>query len=114
MRQHIRAIESHESKFPDPIRFDPGEALTLSDHESEYAGWIWVTTPSGNQGWAPEQLISTMTPTQGVAKRAYSAAELDAAEGEVLTLHEELNEWLWVENDRGQYGWIPKKKTTAA
>ena len=88
--------------------------MTLSDRESEYPGWIWVTTPSGNQGWAPEQLISVTAPTLGVSNTAYSAAELDTVEGEVLTLHEELNEWLWVENDRGESGWIPKKTTAAA
>ena len=113
MTERIKVISSHKSRYPNPIRFEPGEILTLGRRDSEYTGWIWVTTPSGDQGWAPEQIITTTAPIRGVAERAYCARELDTIEGEPLTLHNELNGWIWVENENGDCGWIPKETTTA-
>lgn len=107
----VKVIASHESKYPNPISFERGDALVVGRRDSEYSGWIWVTTSSGNQGWAPEQLVATTAPNQGFAKEAYCARELNTVEGEWLTLHRELNEWIWVENEQGARGWIPKKTT---
>lgn len=83
----------------------------LGKRDSEYSGWIWVTTPNGNQGWAPEQAIEHLTPTGGTALESYSARELETVEKEKLTLLRELNGWLWVENGAGQKGWVPMELT---
>ena len=105
---------AHTSAFPDPISFAVGDSLHIGRRDKEYPGWIWVTTPSGGQGWAPEAYVQMTSTKQGVATEPYTAKELSTVAGESLIRHKELDEWLWVENDRGEHGWIPKKTTTDA
>ena len=110
----IIVTSDHTSSFPNPITFSPGDPLRLGKRDSEYPGWIWVTTPCGGQGWAPDAYIEAASATQGVATESYTAKELNTVAGESLIRHKELNEWLWVENDYGECGWIPKKTTSDA
>lgn len=104
---------SHKSSYPKPIHFSPGDTLELGKRDHEYLGWIWVTTPSRNEGWAPKALIRRSTDRQGVALAEYSARELETQEGDQITCLRELNGWLWVENDQGATGWIPKSSVVA-
>ena len=106
-------IAAHKSSFPDPVRSSPGDRLVLGKKDEEYPGWIWVTIPSGLQGWAPESLIRFETEKSGVALEEYTARELDTTEGEHVRCTRELAGWLWVENVAGQTGWIPKKSALA-
>ena len=103
----------HKSSYPDPIQFSPGGRLVLGKQDDEYPGWIWVTTPSGNQGWAPESIIRCESETGGVALEEYTARELNTVVGERLRCTRELAGWLWVENDKGRWGWIPGKTARA-
>ena len=106
-------VTPHTTAYPDPIRFEPGDPLVLGERDDEYRGWIRVRTADGNAGWAPEQLIEILSPTRGVALASYTARELDTVAGEALICHGELNDWLWVENARGEAGWVPKGTTDA-
>ena len=72
-----------------------------------------MTTPSGNQGWAPESIIRCESETSGVALEEYTARELDTTEGERVRLIREQAGWLWVENEAGLTGWIPRKSAKA-
>jgi hypothetical protein len=110
----VIAVSAHASAYPDPIRFDVGDRLVLGERDHEYPGWIRVITSDGNEGWAPEQLIERRGPTEGRAVGEYTARELNTVAGESLVSHRELNGWLWVENARGESGWIPKKTTIAS
>ena len=110
---HVLAIVAHRSAYPDPIRFEAGDRLIIGERDDEYPGWIRVSTADGNVGWAPEQLIETLSSTRGVATCTYTARELDTVVGDVLVCHRELNGWLWVENARGETGWVPRKTTRA-
>jgi len=110
----ITTVLAHSSQYPDPIRFSLHDQLVLGKRDTEYPGWIWVKTPSENEGWAPISLIRIISDTSGIAKETYSAKELDTVAGEVLIRHKELDEWLWVENERGECGWVPKKTTSLA
>lgn len=87
--------------------------MTLGRRDDQYPGWIWVKTPSGNEGWAPESLIRIVTPESGEVTTAYTARELNTQVGERLTCMSELRGWLWVENVRGESGWIPKETVEA-
>jgi hypothetical protein len=107
-------ITRHRSQYPDPIRFEKGDALTLGRRDDEYPGWIRVVIPSGNEGWAPESYIRIEAPTSGVATRAYTARELNTEVGERLSYKSELNGWLWVENTKGESGWVPKETVRLA
>ena len=97
------------SNYPDPINFSPGDRLKLEKRDDQYPGWIWVTTPSGKKGWAPESLICAETEQEGLALSGYTARELDTSEGESVFCSDEQSGWLWVENERGETGWIPKE-----
>jgi len=105
---------AHKSCFPEPIHFAPGDRLVLGKRDEEYPGWIWVTIPSGLQGWAPEAIIRCETDTSGVALEEYMARELNAIQGERVRCTRELAGWLWVEDDKGHSGWIPKKSARLA
>lgn len=105
-------VEKHKSNFPNPISFKKGERLHMGKRDTEFQGWIWVTTHDGNEGWAPVQYLQMKQGTdQAVANRDYIARELDTRVGEQLTLHHELGEWGWVEKRDGSCGWVPMKTT---
>lgn len=105
-------IEAHKSNFPHPISFKNGEWLRTGKRDTEFEGWIWVTTNVGNEGWAPLRYLQIEEGTnRAVANRDYTARELDTRAGEELTLHYELDEWGWVENGDGSCGWVPLKTT---
>ncbi len=106
------AIEEHISKYPNPICFKTGEKLIAGKKDTEFEGWIWVTTVEGNQGWAPIQYIDLEKGSdKAAAKRDYTAKELDTYVGDELFLHHKLNDWGWVEKNDGSCGWVPMKTT---
>ena len=106
------ATEEHKSNYPNPICFKSGDCLILEKKETEFEGWVWVTTNDGNQGWAPIQYIQLKKESSmAVAKRDYTAKELDIYVGDVLLLHHKLNDWGWVEKKDGSCGWVPMKTT---
>jgi hypothetical protein len=107
-------IASHKTSYPNPIHFAPGDRLKLGRRDDQYPGWIWVTTPDGNEGWAPESLIRAETDRNGISLADYTAKELVTTVGEIVVSSHELNGWLWVQNDRGDSGWIPKETTTSS
>ncbi len=103
-----QVIEKYTSAYPDPIKFQKGEKLSVGVRDDEYQGWVRVTTKCGNEGWAPEQYINLGT-TQSTAAKDYNATELSTKLGEVLFIKKVLNEWAWSENSSGQVGWVPCK-----
>lgn len=102
----VTVTEVHTSSFPNPIRLKKGEVVQIEKKETEFAGWLWTTTGDGNSGWAPESLLE-ISGASAVVKEDYYARELDTKVGEELTVHRELNEWYWVSNTAGEYGWVP-------
>ena len=107
------AVSPHRSNYPDPISFEPGDTVALGRRDAQHRGWIWVTAPSGKQGWAPESFVRISTPEEGVATSAYTARELNTDVGERLSCVTELAGWLWVENEKGESGWVPKDTVRA-
>ena len=111
----LLVVEAHKSKYPNPICFGKGELLITRKKDSEFEGWVWVTTNDGNQGWAPLQCLEFREGSgKAVANRDYTARELDTCVGDELILHYVLNDWGWVENNDGSSGWVPMKTTTVA
>ncbi|MDJ0987573.1 MAG: SH3 domain-containing protein [Desulfobacterales bacterium] len=104
-------VEAHKSNYPDPIHFQKGDRLMIAKRDTEFKGWIWVTTKDGNQGWAPVQYLQIIDERKAVAKQNYTAVELDTCAGDELLLHDEVNGWGWVEKKDGSSGWVPMNTT---
>lgn len=110
----VIVIKKHQSNYPMPINFYQGDELKLGELDTEFSGWIRVTTANDNQGWAPVQYIDfTEGESQGIANHNYTAKELNTTLNEVLSVKQELNSWYWVENALGVAGWVPATTTRA-
>ncbi|KXF82306.1 SH3 domain-containing protein [Enterovibrio coralii] len=104
----VIVIEQHVSEYPDPIVLRKGEVVELGDGDDEYPHWIFVTTESGSQGWAPEQFIEPQPCSQkGKLLDDYDALELNTVLGEQLTVLFELNDWYRVRRPTSEIGWVP-------
>ena len=99
-------VEAHRSNYPNPVRFQRGDRVAIGRRDQEFPGWVWVATEAGIEGWAPEQYLD-VSDDMAVARRDYQATELDTDVGEQLEQLQELNDWAWVVNDRGEEGWVP-------
>ncbi|MGI9281341.1 MAG: SH3 domain-containing protein [Endozoicomonas sp.] len=110
----VKVIESYQACYPDPVIFNEGDSLKLGKSDDEFPGWIWVTTTSGKEGWAPLPLIRRLSQKQGTAIEDYTARELNIETGDELKIIRELNAWAWVENKEKQTGWVPVSKLEQA
>ncbi|ADZ90805.1 SH3 domain-containing protein [Marinomonas mediterranea] len=109
----VKAINSHISNYPNPIEFQPGDKLILGELDAEFEGWIRVETEDKNRGWAPVQYIEpTSRGLIGYAKCDYNACELNIDRGDVLVVLKELNQWYYVQNEEGRFGWVPVQCTS--
>ena len=106
-------VSSHTVDYPNPIQFSKGDELALGERDTEYFGWIWVTTADNNAGWAPESLIERTSSHSGTALCEYTARELDTHIGDIVSCIRELHGWLWVEKKNEESGWIPKDSVTS-
>ena len=108
----LLVVVAHASAYPNPVTFEEGDSLATGRRDTEFPGWIRVTTADGKEGWAPEQFLRPGTASgTAVATEYYCARELDTSVGERLRLHREMNEWVLVENERGETGWVPLATT---
>jgi SH3-like domain-containing protein len=105
----VRVISEHSTNYPYPVEFDQGDRVKLGRRDTEYEGWIRVTTHDGKEGWAPEQFLDAVSETDAIANRKYCARELTTKVGEHLIVRSETNGWLWVETEAGDEGWVPKE-----
>ncbi|MBI9067594.1 MAG: hypothetical protein JEZ09_09905 [Salinivirgaceae bacterium] len=101
-------IKEYKSEFPNPISFKKGEKVLIESKETNYKGWVWVTVKNENSGWVPEQFLKIEN-DEGTTLVNYNAIELNISIGEKLELVNEVNGWYWVENVKGNLGWIPKE-----
>ncbi len=99
---------AHRTQYTKPIRLRAGEKVIVGKRDEEYPGWIWTTLTSGNNGWAPEELLSISGAT-AVALADYDASELATESGERVRVIFEMLEWGWVRNAAGSEGWVPLK-----
>ncbi len=98
----------HNSNYPNPVSLQVGDRVRVGKTDTNFPGWIWVTTADGNQGWAPVQFLEINEVTQtAICTHDYCADELNTEIGEPLVLHCRLNGWGWVENEHKESGWVP-------
>ena len=109
-RCHV--VQPYTAEFPDPITFQTGEAISVSEKISNWNGnpawrWLWCTDMRGKGGWTPAAYFEARGQA-AIALRDYSAAELSAHVGETLSIIDAYGGWFWCLNQRGQSGWIPQ------
>lgn len=106
MKAQYRVIEPYESPFSDPLEVDAGTKLQFERRETEWEGWLWCTAPSGKTCWAPESWL-TLEEGACTLKRDYSARELSAEVGELITADFIESDWVYGSTAAGEQGWIP-------
>ena len=104
---------AHVSTYPDAIHFRAGTRLDIGQNDDEFPSFVWVTTPDGNSGWAPEDAIER-TSDGGVARYDYSAHELNTEVGELLDVLRTYCGWVEVTNSRAERGWVPESTIAPA
>lgn len=112
IRRTAHVIIPHEATYADPLRVPAGAPLHTGREDDEFPGWVWCTAADGRQGWVP-RLFLKGEGANVTADRDYDARELSISAGERLTLLEEVNGWVWVENGRGERGWVPASHLAA-
>jgi hypothetical protein len=110
----VRVIKSYQAQYPDPIVIHRGETVSLGRRDAEYPGWIWATSLlTGKSGWVPEHFLSPGESPRAIARRDYSARELDVVEGAVVSVIEEVLGWSCVVTESGDSGWVPQSHLAA-
>lgn len=102
-----RGVRAWHTVYPNPLTFHAGEALALGAHDTEWPGWVWCTNAAGHSGWAPAAFVEAHSPVAGVARRDYTARELELCEGDTVTLLDEESGWFWAQAADGRTGWAP-------
>lgn len=107
----FRVIKSYESPYPNSIRFRKGEAVTIGPEYTDdiaWKDWFWCTGENGQQAWVPLQFL-VISGKNGIVSRDYNARELNLKVGEILTVRQVLNGFVFAENAVGVLGWAPLK-----
>ena len=103
-----RVTQPYQSAYPDPIILKQGETLTTSDRQTDWPGWIWCTTASGESRWVPDAFVN-VSPGQATMRRDYNPIELNVQPGDRLTAIETINGWAWCADAARQQGWVPQE-----
>ncbi|MCG7551530.1 hypothetical protein [Pseudoalteromonas sp. Of7M-16] len=104
----VVVVEAHTSDFPAPFYLKQGEQVTIGKKDEEFPNWVFITTPSGEQGWAPVQYIDrSQKGSLGTLLQDYDNCEFNTTVGERLTVLFELNAWYRVVRKNQSVGWVP-------
>lgn len=103
-----RVVEAYESAYPDPIRVQAGDQLTIERRETEWDGWLWCVDTEGREGWIPEEYVDRRD-GRWIALEAYVARELSVEPGTILVSHDVVAGWEWCEKSNGETGWVPSE-----
>jgi hypothetical protein len=105
---YARLLRDYRTQYRDPLRFGAGESVELGARDTDWPEFIWATDRHGRSGWAHESFLDRDHGI-AIARRDYTARELDAASGERVRLIEQAGGWWWTENTRGEQGWLPAR-----
>jgi len=110
----VAAKVAHEIPDRPPLKIMPGELVQVSDRDTEWPEFVFVTAESGT-GWVPLRHLSHDT-GQALVLTGYDTTELPTLAGEQLEVVEEdaLSGWVWCRNAAGREGWVPIKTVESA
>ena len=97
----VKVLQEHrgEGQFP---TFLMGTKITLTGKEDTHFLHWYPCEIDGQQTYVPDTFIN-----DGVLTRDYNPTELVQNVGDILTVNEIVNAWLYAMHDDGQTGWIP-------
>jgi hypothetical protein len=100
---------SYDKQYPDPLIMKPGDELKIVKRsDDEWPGRVFCQSPSGKQGWVPENSIK-IDANGAVAQQNYEASEVTVMEGEIVRIEKVESGWAWVTNMTNETGWVPLK-----
>lgn len=101
---YARLTANHRPRYRTPIAISAGEKVTLGIRDVDWPEFIWATDARGRSGWVHQGCLK-----DDVAIRNYDARELEANTGDQVRLVELAGGWWWVENQIGEFGWLPER-----
>ena len=99
----------YERPYEDPISVRAGDAVRPDEEESkstDIVGWVWCRGPDGREGWTPQAWLERRN-EEWIIQRNCSALELNVEPGEHFRVLFGESGFLYVENSRGEKGWVP-------
>lgn len=104
-----RAQQGHEIPARPPIRVEPGDLVEISDRDSEWPAFVFLTCDAG-KGCVPYRHLDRSR-GQATVVTGYDTTELPVAVGEEVTVVErdEASGWWWCRSDAGDEGWVPAR-----
>ena len=102
----VHVAARHKATYIEPLVVQAGEAVTVTDRDSEWKGWLWCLNAKGKGGWLPTDIVQHRDEDSMVTED-FSTAELSVNIDEVVILHQYKNGWFWVTNQDSQSGWVP-------
>ena len=111
----VQVAQVWKVTYPDPLTLSAGELVQIIRRDDEWLGWIWCINTDEKGGWAPESWLEIDEAAHtAIAKRDYTAIELETQPGEHLVIQQVESGWAWATNEAGQSGWVPLSHITAA
>jgi hypothetical protein len=103
----VQVLKAHDIPDREPIEFVPGDQVMVGDRDSEWPGFVFVTSDEGS-GWVPGRYLSAGAGPADVVV-PYNTRELPTLIGQVLEVVEEDIEsgWIWCRSSSGAEGWVP-------
>ena len=102
----FRALANYEVSDPYPLTLNPGDEVSVKQHDASWQGWVWVEI-AGQAGWVPESYLDSPDQATTHVIHAFDGHELSAAKNEILTGLKEISGWVWCRKENGETGWFP-------
>ena len=99
----------YERPYENPISVRAGDAVQPDEEKgksTDIVGWVWCTGPDGREGWTPQAWLERRGDRWFIL-RDFSAYELNVEPGERFSVEFGESGFLYVENARGEKGWVP-------
>lgn len=108
----VRVNKSYSAEFPNPIEMKKGDKIrVLKRNEGDYKRWFWCRTDNGVEAYVPENALDVKE-TIGTFVTDYTSLELDAEEGESMSILHRFDGWAFCVNDKVEKGWLPLENLT--
>jgi hypothetical protein len=107
-KKKARVKTAYTSAYPDPLKLDKGQILSIGQKESDWSGWLWCTDHNNISGWVPESYIR-IEENEAVMLCDYDATEMTVRPGDQLIIINEESGWYLCLDQKGNKGWVPKE-----